>query len=97
MKIFRVIDKNTGLFKRDDFTFDELTEIGLDVEASQGLYIPKWNFETLTWEESATQEYIDSLKQPLVEEVPLDVRVAKVEQEQEQIVDVLAEILGGMK
>ena len=97
MKIFRVIDKNTGLFKRDDFTFDEETEIGLDVEASQGLYIPKWNFETLTWEESATQEYIDSLKQPLVEEVPLDVRVAKVEQEQEQIVDVLAEILGGMK
>ena len=89
----RIINKD-GLFIRDDFTFDEETEIGLDVEPSQGLYIPKWNFELNQWEESATQEYIDSLKRPLVEEVPLDVRVAKVEQEQEQIVDVLAEMLG---
>ena len=89
----RIVNKQ-GLFIRDDFTFDEETEIGLEVEPSQGLYIPNWNFETLSWEESAEQEYIDSLKQPLVEEVPLDVRVAKVEQEQEQIVDVLAEILG---
>ena len=88
----RIINKD-GLFIRDDFTFDEATEIGLDVPPSQGLYIPKWNFETLAWEESATQEYIDSLKST-VEEVPLDVRVTKVEQEQEQIFDVLAEILG---
>lgn len=51
----RIINKQ-GLFIRDDFTFDEQTEIGLDVEASQGLYLPKWNFETLAWEESATQE-----------------------------------------
>ena len=93
MKILRIINKQ-GLFIRDDFTFDEETEIGLEVEPSQGLYIPNWNFETLSWEESAEQEYIDSLKRPLVEEVPLDVRVAKVEQEQEQIVDVLAEMLG---
>ena len=89
----QIINKD-GLFIRDDFTFDEETEIGLEVEASQGLYLPKWNFESLAWEESATQEYIDSLKQPLVEEVPLDVRVAKVEQEQEQIVDILAGMLG---
>ena len=89
----RIINKQ-GLFIRDDFTFDEETEIGLDVQPSQGLYQPKWNFELNQWEESATQEYIDSLKQPTIEEVPLDVRVAKVEQEQEQIVDVLAEILG---
>ena len=88
----RIINKQ-GLFIRDGFTFDEETEIGLDVEASQGLYLPQWNFELEQWEESATQEYIDSLKST-VEEVPLDVRVAKVEQEQEQIVDVLAEMLG---
>ena len=93
MKPLRIINKQ-GIFIRDDFTFDEETEIGLDVEASQGLYQPKWNFELQIWVEGASQEYIDSLKQPLVEEVPLDVRVAKVEQEQEQIVDVLAEILG---
>ena len=40
----RIVNKQ-GLFIRDDFTFDEETEIGLDVEASQGLYQPKWNFE----------------------------------------------------
>ena len=56
----RIIDKQTNLFIRDDFDFDEETEIGLEVEPSQGLYIPKWNGER--WEEGATQEYIDSLK-----------------------------------
>ena len=56
----RIIDKETNLFIRDDFTFDEETEIGLEVEPAQGLYLPKWNGET--WEEGATQEYIDSLK-----------------------------------
>lgn len=58
--IKRIIDKQTNLFIRDDFTFYPLTEIGLEVEPAQGLYIPKWNGES--WEEGATQEYIDSLK-----------------------------------
>ena len=35
MKLYRVIDKD-GNFIRDDFYFDEGTEIGLEVEASQG-------------------------------------------------------------
>ena len=39
----RIIDKETHLFLRDDFTFDEETEIGLDTEPSQGLYVPKWD------------------------------------------------------
>lgn len=39
----RIIDKETQLFLRDDFTFDEETEIGLDVAPSQGLYLPKWD------------------------------------------------------
>ena len=56
----RIIDKTTNLFLRDDFYFDEETEIGLEVEPAQGLYIPRWNGEA--WEEGATQEYIDSLK-----------------------------------
>ena len=42
--ILRIIDKQTNLFKRDDFTFDSETELGLDVEASQGLETtPLWN------------------------------------------------------
>ena len=93
MKLLRIINKQC-LFLRDDFTFDEETEIGLDVEASQGLYIPKWNFETLTWKESATQEYIDSLKQPIELEPSLEERVLNVEQEQEVIITVLADMLG---
>ena len=89
----RIINKQ-GYFIRDDFTFDELTEIGLDVEASQGLYLPKWNFETLTWFESASQEYIDSLKQPSVEVQSTEDRLTNLEQEQVQIIDVLSEIMG---
>jgi hypothetical protein len=57
--ILRIIDKETKIFKRDDFTFDE-TEIGLDVEPSQGLYKPLWN--GTTWIEGATQEEIEALK-----------------------------------
>lgn len=90
----RIIDKQTQLLIRDDFTFDELIEIGLDVEPSQGLYQPKWNFELNQWEESASQEYIDSLKQPLEEVQPIEQRIEKIEQEQETIINVLTEIMG---
>lgn len=58
--MLRIIDKNTKVFIRDDFEFNSETEIGLEVEPTQGLYIPKWTGEA--WEEGATQEYIDSLK-----------------------------------
>jgi hypothetical protein len=58
--MLRIIDKETKLFKRDDFTFDQETEIGLNVEPSQGLYKPLWNGET--WIEGATQEEIEALK-----------------------------------
>ena len=43
--MLRIIDKQTKLFIRDDFNFDEKTEIGLDTEPSQGLYAPKWDGE----------------------------------------------------
>lgn len=41
--MLRIIDKETHLFLRDDFTFDYETEIGLDVAPAQGLYVPKWD------------------------------------------------------
>lgn len=41
--MLRIIDKETQLFLRDDDVFDEKTEVGLDVEPSQGLYTPKWD------------------------------------------------------
>ena len=51
--ILRIIDKKTGLFIRDDFTFDEATEIGLDVAPAQGFYHPKWN--GAEWVEGGTK------------------------------------------
>lgn len=58
--ILRIIDKETKLFKRDDFTFDENTEIGLDVEPSQGLLsTPKW--EDDKWVESGIPFVIEDV------------------------------------
>lgn len=84
--ILRIVDKQTNLFLRDDFAFDADTEIGLEVEPSQGLYQPKWSGEE--WIEGASQEYIDSLAtepaEPTIEE--------KVAQHDEQIVSLAESI-----
>ena len=68
--LLRIINKRTNVFIRDDFTFDEETEIGLDVEPAQGLYLPKWS--STEWVEGMSQEDIDLLKNgialPTVEE-----------------------------
>lgn len=53
--ILRIIDKVSGLFIRDDFSFDETFEIGLSVEPdnSSGFIIPKWDFEQGKWVEGS--------------------------------------------
>ena len=61
----RIINKQTGVFLRDDFTFDESTEIGLDITPAQGLYSPKWDGEK--WIEGATAEEIEAIS---IETVP---------------------------
>ena len=58
--MLRIINKQTGVFLRDDFTFDENTEIGLNVEPAQGFYLPKW--DGAKWVESLTAEEIQALK-----------------------------------
>ena len=86
MKIIRIIDKQTKLFLRDDFKFNPETEIGLDVQPAQGLYIPKWN--GTEWVEGATQEYINNLKaqaqsiEPTLEEKVMehDVKIVTLEE-----------------
>lgn len=68
----RIVDRETKMFIRDDFTFDEATEIGLEVEPAQGYYRPKWDGEK--WVEGLTQEQIDAIKvqatpiEPTIEE-----------------------------
>lgn len=59
--MYRVIDKDTQEFLRDDFTFDPNTEIGLNVEPSQGLIQPKWN--GTEWIEGATAQEIEQIKE----------------------------------
>ena len=76
--ILRIIDKETQLFIRDDFTFDEETEIGLDVTPSQGLYAPKWNGDK--WVEGATQEEIDELTKPQPQEPTIEERLEQTEE-----------------
>ena len=54
--MLRIIDKETKIFLRDDFTFDADLEIGLDVEPAQGFILPKWSESNNTWIESSTEE-----------------------------------------
>ena len=76
--LLRIIDKETQLFLRDDFTFDEETEIGLDTEPSQGLYVPKWDGEK--WTEGTTQEEIDELTKPQPHEPTVEERLEQTEE-----------------
>ena len=78
--ILRVIEKKTNLFIRDDFTYDEDIEFGLDVEPAQGLYAPKWDFDTSEWVEGATQEEIDKLTKPQPQEPTIEERLEQTEE-----------------
>lgn len=84
-----VIVQEIPMIEQEDGT--QVQDPKFIAETPVGFYLPRYvNGE---WVEGLSSVQIDSLKST-VEEVPLDVRVAKVEQEQEQIVDILAEILG---
>lgn len=94
--IARIIDKQTNVFIRDDFALDEATEIGLEVEASQGLYLPKWDFELETWVEGATQEYIDSLKSEVpTQSLSLEEKVLEHEEKIVTLEETLDVLFGG--
>ena len=91
--MMRIIDSETKIFLRDDVIFDEKTEIGLEVEPSQGLYKPKWN--GTEWIEGMSAEEIALIvNQPIEETQPIEARVEKLELEQEQVIDLLAQALG---
>lgn len=94
----RIIDKQTGLFIRDDFTFNSETEIGLEVEASQGFYHPKWDFELETWVDGATQEYIDGLQRELpTQALSLEEKVQEHEEKIVTLEETLDVLFGGAK
>lgn len=74
--ILRITDLQ-GFFIRDDFTYDEETEIALDVSPAQGLYKPKWN--GTEWVEGMSEEEIQAIPQTPTEPT-LEDRVATVEE-----------------
>ena len=87
--IKRIIDKETKLFIRDDVTFNEETEIGLEVEPCEGLYLPKWN--GTKWVEGMAQEEIQAIKDSTLPTEPTP-------EERLQALEImeLERILGGM-
>ncbi len=58
--ILRIIDKQTKLFIRDDFSHDEETELALDVTPAQGLFRPRW--DGTQWVEDMSAEEIIELQ-----------------------------------
>ena len=89
--MLRVINKQSKLFIRDDFTFDEEVEFGLNTKPAQGLYKPKWTGKVIEddegnqimgegeWVEGATQEEIDELTKPQPQEPTIEERLEETE------------------
>lgn len=77
--MLRIIDKKTGMFLRDDFTFDGETEIGLDVAPAQGFYHPKWDGKK--WVEGLSQAEIEGIKAEAPKEATTEQRIADMEAE----------------
>ena len=89
--MLRIVNRQSQLFIRDDFDFNSVTELGLNVEPSQGLYKPKWSGEITEdeegniivgdgeWVEGATQEEIDELTKPQPQEPTVEERLEQTE------------------
>jgi len=61
MNIFRIIDKETGLFLRDDFMARAQNEIAIETPCVEGLIRPKWIFtlaEKIVFNEDTGEETI---------------------------------------
>ena len=103
--MLRIINKKTNLFIRDDFTYDEYLEFGLNTEPAQGLYKPKWSGEITEdeegnvtvgegeWIEGATQEEIDELTKPQPQE-PTEIELLHAQvKASSDYVDLLEEVV----
>ena len=76
--LLRIIEKETNLFIRDDFAYDENVEFGLNTEPAQGLHKPKW--DSNKWVEGATKEEIDELTKPQPQEPTVEERLEQTEE-----------------
>ena len=95
MKLYRVIDKATGLFIEDKWEHEiGENEIGLDVEPAQGFFKSKWDFDKQVWVEGATPEEIALIKAQQPSEPTLEERVGGLETTTDEIIEVIAQIEG---
>jgi len=85
MKYVRIIDQN-GLFIEDAFV-EELTPFTIEEPCPQGFILPKWN--GLQWIEGGVKPIVETIIEPTIEE-----RLTTVEISQDDIISVLAEIVG---
>ena len=59
--IYRIINKTTKEFLRDDFTFNPDTEIAFAIEPPRGMYKPILDIDTKTWSEGSTDEELATI------------------------------------
>ena len=89
--ILLIIDKQTQLFLRDDFSHNEENEIALDVTPAQGLFRPRW--DGTGWVEDMTTEEIQAIKAAAIPAGPtLEEKVAEHDTKivtREETIDVL--------
>ena len=93
--MLRIIDKETKLFLRDDFNFDEEKEF--DTEPAQGLYRPKWDGNK--WIEDMSTQEIEALKnvpQELSNEETLKRKVDEFETKMKTIDEAMLTLMGGI-
>ena len=93
--MLRIIDKQTKLFIRDDLNFNAETEIGLEVEPSQGLYNPRWTGTEWVEGGQAPEQTEPEPQAPTMEEMAIALMQTQTQlQDAQDALDFL--IMGGM-
>ena len=91
----RIIDKQTNLFLRDDFSHNEETELALDVTPAQGLFRPRW--DGTQWVEDMTAEEIQATKDAAIPTEPtLEEKVVEHDSKIVTMEEALEALFGGV-
>ena len=93
--MLRIYNKETGLFLRDDFTFDETTESAYEGDIQGGFYLPR--FDGTEWVEGMTAEQIQAIKDAAIPAGPtLEEKIAEHDSKIVTMEEALEAIFGGV-
>ena len=93
--MLRIYNKETGLFLRDDFTYDPETESAYEGDIPSGFYLPR--FDGTEWVEGMTAEQIQAIKDSAVPAEPtLEEKVALHDTKIVTMEEALEAIFGGV-